>query len=153
MNRHDGTRATRPRALVFVVLTAVVAVVGLVFAINRPTDDPLFHDPMADAQSAGATRIYRSVQHPHGQTATNKPAIAKVGQRFLPPSDGAPALAVRDDLIRQAKNGGWNFRADPESGQYSGTSAAKTIDGREAKLSINVAPGARDEVTLILERP
>jgi hypothetical protein len=88
---------------------------------KRPADDPLFHDPMADVQTTGATRIKRHV-HPKGPSSFGNSTRPEVLQKFRAPQEGAPAEAVRDQLVHQAKSAGWTFAADkpdPSAGVIS----------------------------------
>jgi hypothetical protein len=129
--------------------TAVALVSGIV-SRPRGADDPLFHDPMADVQVLAATRIDRSVFRQKPVTSTSKGiAEPSVLQAFQTPGPRSADIAVRDDLVRQAKAAGWEFES--ESPDADGRMLArKTIAGQAARLSAYFSSTEQNVVVLRL---
>ena len=140
-------RRTLKVTLWAVILTA--AAVAVFVNVRKPADDPLFHDPMADAQVAGAARTDRAVYHPKPVTSTSKNQEPLVLQTFQSAGPGPAAAGARDDLVRQAKAAGWVFNpSEPDS--RGGMIGAKTIEGKDASISVYFSSDNAEKVILVL---
>jgi hypothetical protein len=122
-------RRSRRLAVWLGVPAVVVTLLVVSLLTKKPADDPLFHDPMANVQTTGATRIKRYVQHPKGPSSFGKPKRAEVQQTFRAPQEGEPAEAVRDRLVRQAKSAGWTFASEEPDPSTGVISAVKQLMG------------------------
>lgn len=152
----------KPRARWRRQLVLLAAVLGIAVAValaavvsgatNKPrgADDPLFHDTMADVQVPGATRIDRTVWRQTPATSASKgiqePSLMMGFQTGGPRSAD---IAVRDDLVRQAKAAGWTYKSDvpDEEGRMFGY---KTIAGQTARLSVFFSSTEQNVVVLRL---
>lgn len=138
------SRGSRAGALLLVAIT--VAGCGAGPGTRSPGDNPLFRDPMADVQVAGAERIARDVHPGTDGGAVDKSSQARLDQMFRAATP-TRAMEVRELLKQRALEAGWTPTVAATTERFD---AEKSIGGQHARLNLRVYRGNPNQVLLSL---